>query len=107
MTDESTLETTPEEQETTEALTYHNPSKLIKLSTWSNTFSWIVLVVAILMAFWQLYLNLQQVRQYAEVPTTVYIYYGGDALLSLLLAGFYFLVLQAGNSQTMPQNYFI
>lgn len=95
MTDEPIVEIASEEEQAEETLTYHNPTKLIKLATWANTFSWIVLVVAIIMAFWQLYLNLQQMRQYAEVPTTVYVYYGGDTLLSLLLAGFYFLVLQA------------
>jgi hypothetical protein len=74
--------------------TYHSPNKLIRLSTWANTISWIALVVGALLALGQLYLNLQQIRQYASVPPTVIVYYVGEAAYALLVAGFYFLVLQ-------------
>jgi hypothetical protein len=75
--------------------TYHNPNKLIRISTWANTVSWITLVVGVLLGLGQLYLNLQQMKQYAQVPPTVVIYYAADAAYALLVAGFYFLVLQA------------
>jgi hypothetical protein len=82
-----------EEEEVEE--TYHNPNKLIRISTWANTISWIALVVGVLLGLGQLYLNLQQIKQYSQVPPTVIVYYVGEAIYALLVAGFYFLVLQA------------
>jgi hypothetical protein len=75
--------------------TYHNPNKLIRISTWANTISWITLAVGVLLGLGQLYLNLQQIKQYASVPPIVILYYVGEAAYALLVAGFYFLVLQA------------
>ena len=75
--------------------TYHNPNKLIRISTWANTISWITLAVGVLLGLGQLYLNLQQIKQYASVPPIVILYYVAEAAYALLVAGFYFLVLQA------------
>lgn len=75
--------------------TYHNPNKLIRIATWANTLSWIVLAVAAILALVQLYLNLSQMQQYNQVPPLVYAFYGTNTLNDLLVGGFSFLVLQA------------
>jgi hypothetical protein len=75
--------------------TYHNPNKLIRISTWANTLSWVVLIVAVALALVQLYLNISQMKQYNQVPPLVYAFYGTNTLNDLLVGGFYFLVLQA------------
>jgi hypothetical protein len=75
--------------------TYHNPNKLIRISTWANTLSWIVLAVAAVLALVQLYLNISQMQQYNQVPPLVYAFYGTNTLNDLLVGGFYFLALQA------------
>jgi hypothetical protein len=78
-----------------EIQTYHNPNKLIRIGTWSNTISWIVLAVTLVVGLVQLYLNVQQVRQYGQVPAMAWVYYIGDGLQTILIGIFYFIVLQA------------
>lgn len=87
----------PEEEDVEEEVveTYHNPNKLIRIATWSNTISWITLVVAVALGIVKLYLNINQVQQYAEVPPVAYMYYVGDGVVSIVIGVFYFLVLQA------------
>jgi hypothetical protein len=75
--------------------TYHNPNKLIRISTWANTLSWVVLAIAAILAVVQLYLNISQMQQYNQVPPMVYAFYGANTLNDLLVGGFYFLALQA------------
>ena len=83
------------EEEVDEGQTYHNPNKLIRLGTWSSTISWIVLAVTVVVGFVQLYLNVQQVNQYGQVPPLAWVYYIGDGLQTILIGVFYFIVLQA------------
>lgn len=84
-----------EDEESLVEDTYHNPNKLIKIASWANTFSWVILVVVVVASFLQGWLNYQQVQQYQQIPNIIYYYYGSDLLKSLLTGGFYFLVLQA------------
>jgi anti-sigma-K factor RskA len=82
-------------EEEDEVQTYHNPNKLIRLGTWSSTISWIVLAVTVVVGIVQLYLNVQQVNQYGQVPPLAWVYYIGDGLQTILIGVFYFIVLQA------------
>jgi hypothetical protein len=81
--------------------TYHSPSKLIRISTWANTISWLILALFIILTGGRIYTDGQQILQAfqqsgGQLPWIQVVLFVADRLSSSLFVGlFYFLVLQA------------
>ena len=81
--------------------TYHDPNKLIRISTWANTISWIILAFTVILTAGRIYTDGQQIvtavqQSAGELPWIEVVMYVVERLQSSLLVGaFYFLALPA------------